>query len=131
MNGKERNTVCEELRKGEDQYWNLWKEGKIDKFIDLFNDRFLGWPASSEEPINKEDIEGFMRDAGTLIGYTIGSFYCTVISPTSGIVYYYWARVQTINQIEISYAGRTSHTWVKEEGKWTIIGGMDGPAEVS
>ncbi len=132
MNEQEQKAAEDAIREGEDQYWTLWKEGKINELIDLFHDNFLGWPSSRVEPINKGDIAEFMQNAGKLIGYTIGSFYSNVISPTSGMVYYYWARVQslTVNkqEVEIPFAGRTSHIWIKEKGKWTIIGGMGGPA---
>lgn len=114
-----------EIWKLENVYWESIKTGNIKQFLELLHDNTSPWPESKKIPMNKEQ---------------------------TGMMIKQWVKYETINFLELepkviqvyenaaivfySYkyssnkgtnSGKITHTWVNQNGKWKMIGGMNSP----
>lgn len=134
MSAPDLENVQKEIRAEIDKYWNAWLDGDIDKFLSFINEKFVGWSSSMIPTITKADTQEFMKAAGELMGITLGNVTINPINEHLGMAFYFWSRTQRLEKDgalqELPYCGRTTHLWIKEAGRWTIVGGMDAPSGV-
>jgi hypothetical protein len=50
----------------EKAYWRFVKTGNRQKYLDLWDDRFVGWPRFENTPIYKDNITRFMSEVKIL-----------------------------------------------------------------
>ena len=50
----------------EEAYWQFVKTDNRQKYLDLWDDRFVGWPRLENNPIHKDDITRFMLERKVL-----------------------------------------------------------------
>src|SRR5262245_49721066 len=111
------------------RYWDLRNSGKIDEYMDLWEDGFVGWPARIAQPGGKADIrKGIEADVGD---GRPGSF-TVKLEPLSIRIYgdvavaFYRARYGRINNAgdRVEAYVRITHTWRRAAGVWRIMAGM-------
>jgi hypothetical protein len=107
---------------GEARYWSDSERGDFADFIQLFSDRFTGWPCGASLPQAKSDIKGTIKglQPGTVLDRK-----STVVGPGLVITYYRaTGRFRgDAGKIETVVTNIT-HTWVPTTEGWKIIGGM-------
>ena len=116
----------------EDTYWRNVKAGDVEKYRTLWNDGFRGWPCHTEHPATKSTIGEWVqeiRDGKITFDYKLtredasnGGGVVVVYYQTPMIWRYADSRVDGRNDLPRKF----THTWLKVNGKWQIIGGMYG-----
>jgi len=123
----EEKSAAAEIWTLEQAYWEFNRDAKHEQIIGLWHDRFLGWPDGEPRPIDKEKGTRFVHK-----NYEKPASYSFQIEPT-GIrvlgnvaVNHYTVSMKWENGRKQSM--RITHTWVREEDGWKILGGMsDSP----
>jgi uncharacterized protein DUF4440 len=117
----------------EKAYWEYVKDNDLEKYRGLWHDNFVGWPFVSPEPVRKDHITDWIADNASkglkLHSYSIEQL-AVRLTEDIAVDHYRikatWARSDTGNEVRTD-AIRITHTWVKTNGTWQIIGGMSAP----
>ena len=107
-------------------FTNLYK-ADYDGVLAVVHKRFLGWPGGLPNPIDGEESARFMRQL------VPGPTSCTLDFDRAGIrVQKDVALTQYVLHVHCNDSGgspktqssRITHTWVKEDSRWKLLGGM-------
>jgi hypothetical protein len=115
----------------EDAYWRFVKAGDVDNYLKLWNTNFRGWPCATEHPATKTTIGDWVReirDNKIRFSYDLMREGAANVNGTV-VVYYRTPMVYQYSDGRTEGAGLTrkfTHTWMKVDGTWQIIGGMCG-----
>jgi ketosteroid isomerase-like protein len=115
----------------EETYWELTAAGDVDRFMTLWDDRFVEWPDAEETPITVSEprpgVADWSEDArSNEFSYTLDPL-AIAVSGNVGVTYY---RVRTAIRAEDGEETaeyRTAHTWRKTGEEWKLVGGMSAP----
>lgn len=119
-----RSVVEEEIWALEEGYFTNLYKANYDGVLALVHSRFLGWPGAMSQPIDKEESARFMRQ---LISKPIT---CAIRIERGGIRFSGEAALtQYTLHVSFTETGKTqssriTHTWIKESGRWKLLGGM-------
>jgi len=114
----------------EESYWELWIKGDIESYLSLLHEDFIGWPSSNEKPSDKNASREFVLnylDQTKPFSFEIKPAAIKIINSVAIVHYILIWKDKEGNQIGDSY--RITHTWLKEEGNWKVIGGMSSKME--
>ena len=112
----------------ERSYWRYVQANDLPSYLNLWHKDFLGWPSISTVPLHKDHITDWITSQ-TRRGLT---FHADELQP---------ADIQVRGNIAVNYyritykwldkdgkgtprTVRVTHTWLKEDKAWKIIGGM-------
>jgi len=117
----------------EEAYWKYVKNNDVKDYVTLWDERFIGWPGFSKEPMGKANISDWIgplhknpaeqydyeltpkavRSFGdvVVVHYLVREFYR---SKSTGKI------VRQLDQYRIT------HTWQRRGETWQIITGMSG-----
>ena len=117
-----RPDVEKEIWQLEESYWGFWIRGDIESYLALLHEDFLGWPYLLEEPADKRNAqENFIAEKKPhrheLKPVAVG-----IISNVA--VVHYLISFKNEDGKTIGNRYRVIHTWLKQHGKWQIVGGM-------
>ena len=116
----------------EDTYWRYVKAGDVEKYRTLWNDGFRGWPCHTEHTATKSTITEWVqeiRDGKITFDYKLTR---EGASNVGGAVVVYYQTPMIWRYADGRVDGRNdlprklTHTWLKVNGNWQIIGGMCG-----
>ena len=115
--------------KMEEQYWQYFRNCDLEGYMTLIQDDFVGWPHASVEPVKKNDLKDLI---GNFFMTTNKDSYSFNLKPHEvqlfgniAVAYYLMNNTWENNDgSKESRLVRYTHTWMKEEGTWKIIGGM-------
>lgn len=115
----------------EESYWRYVQAGDVESYRTLWNDRFVGWPCSSEHPMTKSSIGGWVqeiRDQHIRFTYSLTRERAVDFGDVV-IVYYSTPMISKYpdGRVETEVMDKLVHTWLRVGGAWTIIGGMCAP----
>jgi ketosteroid isomerase-like protein len=120
----------------EKAYWEYVKANDLEKYRALWHENFVGWPFVSPAPVRKDHITDWIT-ANTSKGITLQSYSIEqrAIQVTGDIEMAYYR----INVTWANGAGaevktdrmRITHTWIRTQGTWQIIGGMSSPVNAN
>jgi ketosteroid isomerase-like protein len=112
----------------EHSYWEYVKAQDVEKYKGLWHDNFLGWPSYSPQPVRKDQIPDWFKNYKAkglaLETYDLklaGSQLTGNIVVVHYLVTAVWTKKDGSEQAETR---RISHTWLRTEKGWLIIGGM-------
>lgn len=116
----------------EKAYWEYIKVNDLEKYRGLWHENFLGWPFVSPSPIGKEHITDWIT-ANTSKGLRLQSYaieqLAIHVTGDVAITHYRikvnWANGQGAEARTDAF--RVTHTWIRTNGTWQIIGGMSAP----
>ena len=132
--------LAADLSKDEDQIWNsekaYWeyvKANDLEKYRALWHPDFVGWPSVSPEPVHKEHITDWITD-NTAKGLKLQSYSieerAVHVTGDVAIDHYRikanWAKGDS-SEVTRTDNVRITHTWVRTNGAWQILGGMSAP----
>ena len=129
-----------DLTKDEAQIWNLekayWEYVKIndlEKYGALWHDDFVGWPFVSPAPVRKGHITDWITNNTSkglkLRSYSIEQLAVQVTGDVAVDHYRIklnWTRGDT-SEVVRTDAMRITHTWIRTDRTWQILGGMSAP----
>lgn len=115
----------------EADYWQYVAAGDVDRYVALWDDRFIGWPCDQPHPLRKAGIGDWVRKVrdqhirvdAELTREGAQDFGDVVV------VHYSFTRVDTYPDGRVEGRGdvrKITHTWMKVGADWLIIGGMCG-----
>jgi hypothetical protein len=116
----------------EKSYWEYVKANDLEKYRALWHENFLGWPYVSSTPVRKDQITDWIT-ANTSKGIKLQSYSIEqlAIQITGNVATnYYRITVKWANSegVEVKTDQiRITHTWLRTDTKWQIIGGMSAP----
>src|SRR5215471_1624474 len=108
----------------EEAYWQFVKTDNRQKYLDLWDDRFVGWPRLENNPIHKDNITRFMSERKVL-DYRLEPLSVREFGGNV-VITLYRATVDSRDRTgaDDTHASRLTHTWMKTKKGWRIIGGM-------
>ncbi len=116
----------------EKAYWEYVKTNDLEKYRALWHENFLGWPFVSSAPVRKDHITDWIT-ANTSKNIKLQSYSVEelAIQVTGDIAIDYYRVNATWGNGEAAEAKtdrfRITHTWIRTQGTWQIIGGMSAP----
>jgi hypothetical protein len=116
---KEWTFAQKEVWKMEQIEWEFWKQGNVKRCMLLYHKNYIGWPSQSAELINKNHAGAHMKHS-VLHSYDIEPRGINIVGNIA-IVYYCYSCCETNGK---THAGRVTHIWMNENGRWRLIGGM-------
>jgi ketosteroid isomerase-like protein len=126
--GQEGSAVQKEVWKGEEAYWRLLKEKNVEAYMSLWHEQFVGWPTGTPTPADKAAIRTrwypSLTIENSIISYDLKPMSIRVHGDTA--VVYSSVKLTTRNKQsnEREETFFLTHTWMKENAKWQIVGGM-------
>jgi hypothetical protein len=121
--GTNQKTAEAEIWTLEQAYWEFNRDAKHEQIIDTWHDRFLGWPDGEPRPIDKEEGARYVRES-----YAKPASYSFEIERTG---------IRILGDVAVNHYAvhlkwkdgkkrsmRITHTWVREETGWKVLGGM-------
>ena len=117
----------------EKAYWEYVKANNLEKYRALFRDDFVGWPLVNPEPVRKDHLTDWMTNNTSkgvkLESYSIEQLAVRVTGEVA-INHYRiklnWVKGDTGEAVRTD-ALRMTHTWIRTNDTWQIIGGMSAP----
>jgi hypothetical protein len=129
LTGLAQSSIDEEaVWKLEHSYWEYVKAQDVASYKTLWHEKFLGWPSYSPQPVRKDHIVDWIARYAAK-GLLLKSY---SIEPAGSqatgqlVVVHYRVRTVWANNAvsEQPETLRITHTWLRGEKGWQIIGGM-------
>jgi ketosteroid isomerase-like protein len=120
----------------EKAYWEYVKANDLEKYRALWHEDFVGWPLVSSAPVRKDHITDWIT-ANTLRGLKLQSYAIEQLAVhVTGDVAINYYRIKTTWATGEGAEARTdafriTHTWIRTNGTWQIIGGMSAPVNAN
>jgi ketosteroid isomerase-like protein len=119
----------------ETAYWEDVKALDLHSYKDLWYPEFVGWPYANSQPARKDHITDWIA-AHTDKGARLQWF---ELKPADSqtteniVVTYYWVTATWTDKAGRGEPStmRVTHTWIKTEKGWKILGGMSAPVPAS
>lgn len=115
----------------EDAYWQYAAAGDVDSYLALWHEDFVGWFCGADNPFRKVDIGKWVqaiRDEGQVLFYELDNKTSQVFDNL--VVVYYTTPVEIVSpeggHLWAGEVFKVTHTWMKVDDQWQIIGGMCG-----
>jgi ketosteroid isomerase-like protein len=118
--------------KQEHAYWEYVKDFDLERYRALWHSDFVGWPQSSDAPVRKAKItDWFMEHKAK--GEELAAF---KLEPAASqafgdnlVVTHYWVTAAWVakSQTPKPSRSRITHTWMRTNDMWQIVGGMSAP----
>jgi hypothetical protein len=115
----------------EEAYWKYVKNNDVKGYSTLWDDRFIGWPGFSKEPMGKAHIGDWIAPLHKnpaekydceLTPKAVRSFGDVVV--THYLVHDFYRSASTGEIVRQSDQYRITHTWQRRGESWQIITGM-------
>jgi ketosteroid isomerase-like protein len=116
----------------EETYWKNGKAADEAHYMSLWHENFRGWPRDQASPVGMqglgEAVQGKFARKGTL-DYEILSQAVPVTGSIGITQYAVRSRCTKTDGRKDTFDSRITHTWLKTETGWKIIGGLSAPVE--
>ncbi len=116
----------------EENYWRLLKADNRQGYLNLWDDRFVGWPLFENTPIHKDKITNFMSDIKVL-DYKLAPLSVEELG-ADFVITFYRANVRSAGRSkgnESTRVSRLTHTWMRQKNGWRIICEMSAEDQTS
>ena len=118
----------------EEAYWAYVKANNIDGYRSLWDERFVGWPGFSRQPVGKNSIHHWIAPLHEnpsraydyrLTQEAVRSFGADIVV-AHYLVRGFFRSVDTGEIVESGSVSRITHTWQRRGDTWQIVTGMSG-----
>jgi len=128
-------SAVEQVWSGEEAYWRYVQSRDLQHYMALWSDDFVGWPIVTDHPVHKVDIASlFQSGSGRLsrvIGYELYRESVDMHGPIAMAFYRVKMRLSKSDGSESTVTSRITHTWMKKDNVWQIVGGMSADDSMS
>lgn len=120
----------------EELYWRLVKAGDVEKYRQLWDDNFRGWPCKNQHTADKTEIGNWVRDIRdqkVKLTYSLTQEGAAAFGDIV-VIYYRTPMIYEYADGRVEGKDRSykfTHTWRKTGNSWLIIGGMCGEIQPS
>ena len=114
--------------------WENWKTGDVEASMELIHDKYQGWNADHPLPSSKAKIKeyyGMMKDYMQVTYFDISPARI-MVTDNAAVAHYYFTFYAVYGgekKMEKEIAGKNTEFYVKEKGKWLLLGDMTIVAE--
>ena len=125
--------VVEEIWSLEEDYISYFGEANHDAILSLYHSQFLGWPDSRNHPVGKNSAGKFLKENYPEPTQSVFKIKREGIRVIEGVVITHYLLNISWNDdegVEQKRESRITHTWVKEDSSWKILGGMSNRKEI-
>jgi hypothetical protein len=120
--GQELSAVQKEIWEMEEKYWSSWKKGGARSIHAFHNKAAIIWASNATFTTTIKNVYGEFDGIGDLLGsFELEPDEIRIFGIVAVAQYY-----AKINSLGKPITLRISHTWMKQDGKWVIIGAMHG-----
>jgi ketosteroid isomerase-like protein len=119
--------VEEKIWSLEEDYISYFKEANHREILSLWHPKILAWPDSEQQPTGREGGAFFLEDKYPTPSHVIFKIDKKGIKIIENVVItHYLLMASWIDEggSEQKSESRITHTWIKENSKWKILGGM-------
>jgi len=119
--------VEEEIWALEEAYFASLYKADYEAALAIVHSQFLGWPSTAPQPIDKEGSARFMKQLiskPTSCTFTIEREGIRVLGDLALTQYIIHVNCSDAGAVAKTQSSRITHTWVKESGRWKLLGGM-------
>ena len=121
------STVEEEIWSLEEEYISYFSKANHAAILSLYHSQFLGWPDSELHPANKERAAIFLEEKylePTQLVFKIKREGIRIVEDV--VITHYLLNLSWTDDegVEQTRESRLTHTWIKENSHWRILGGM-------
>lgn len=117
-----------EIWEREETYWELVQATDVEGFLDLLDERFVGWPGGAETPVAFADFRPYVDAWFESVNEADFSYSLTpraiVVAGDVGVSHYHAHSSYKDEDGSVTRTSRLTHTWRSEDGEWRIISGM-------
>ncbi len=116
----------------EENYWRLLKADNRQGYLNLWDDRFVGWPLFETTPIHKDKITNFMSDIKVL-DYKLEPLSVEEFG-ADFVITFYRVNIRSAGRSkgnESTRVSRLTHTWMRQKNGWRIICEMSAEDQTS
>jgi len=117
----------------EEAYWRSLKAGDRESYLSLWDEGFAGWPRTESEPIHKDRIREDLKQVrdDSIFNRKVLDYKMEPLSVREYgdniVITLYRATIHSTDsngKDEQTRRARLTHTWMKTDQRWQIIGGM-------
>jgi ketosteroid isomerase-like protein len=112
----------------EEAYWELVRAADVEGFLDLLDERFVGWPGGTETPVAFADFRPYVTDWFEAVSEAEFDYSLTpralVVAGDVAISHYHAHSSYGHDDEAETRGSRITHTWQRADGEWKIISGM-------
>ena len=121
------STVEEEIWSLEENYISYFSKADHNAILSLYHSQFLGWPDSELHPASKERAAIFLEEKypePTQLVFKIKREGIRIVEDV--VITHYLLNLSWTDDegVEQTRESRLTHTWIKEDSHWRILGGM-------
>ena len=121
------NAMEDDIWKLEERYFTNLYKADYDGVLAMIHPQFLGWPGNLPKPINRDESGLFMKKLipkPTACAITIEPAGLQQSGDTILTQYTLLVSCPEIPGKPGLRASRITHTWVRNKGRWQLLGGM-------
>ncbi len=117
----------EEIWSLEEEYISYFSKADHEAILSLYHSQFLGWPDSELHPAEKTRAAEFLEEKYPEPTQSVFNIKREGIRIVEGVVITHyllnisWTEDEGVEQTRES---RLTHTWIKDDSHWKILGGM-------
>jgi ketosteroid isomerase-like protein len=111
----------------EEAYFAHYAKGETEALEGLWHADFTGWPSESPEPVRKSSASQSVRDflaRAQIVSFTLRPMAIAIRGEVAITHYFLDLRVKDPDGGIVDSSVRITHTWLREDGKWKVLGGM-------
>jgi ketosteroid isomerase-like protein len=116
----------------EERYMTAFKDGDVEGLKVFLHADFLGWPSYSSDPVARGPALASVTTLHESLVILSVEIRPRAIHLSAEIVLVHYLVVLEIEEGDggtAATSSRITHTWVKEDGRWRILGGMSAGVE--
>ena len=119
---QEWSAAQKEVWKMEENYWSTWKKEGV-KSIQAFHSKVaVIWASNAAFPTERTNLRSYFDGIGDMVDSFELELHKIGIIGIVAVAQYY----AKITSLEKPITLRISHTWLKQDGEWIIIGAVHG-----
>jgi ketosteroid isomerase-like protein len=111
----------------EESYFAHLADREFEALEDFWHPDFIGWPSHSAEPVGLANAQGSLEELTARLKKLSIELrpQALTLHGDVAVVHYYIDVVQEgVDGQVTEYSQRITHTWVRSDGRWRILGGM-------
>lgn len=122
----------------EEAYWRHVRDGDVERYLNLWHEDFIGWPctADSRHPVRKDAAGAWIRDIREQKLRLAVSLQREGSQGFGDVLVVHYSTPVITEYPDGRVTGKDSlykftHTWLKADSTWQIIGGMCAPLDAA
>jgi len=129
---QEMSSQQKEVWQMEETYWRDVKAFDEAHYLTLWHENFLGWPRDQKTPIGKVALRDAVHQKFQRKGTLDYEFLSKSVGVTGNVGITQYAVKSSFTGTggeKTSFNSRITHTWLKTDQGWKIVGGMSASSE--